>query len=234
MNLRRFLLNFACPGFIKGAESIPVLLGVPLTAYLNDASNRYGRAGYFLCAAVAAISAILMFFVGHPTNGRQNLSKYSTNGSITSHCTLPTSECPDLLNRSFSSNNRYGNWYRQQAPYTTMTTNGGCSAVANGGHHHSHGNCSNTPSHHHHQHHHHNQYLNGGGGGSYHHTSHCPNGGVANGLSTGNGRLQKSLSFAFQNPAMWNDSYHHSSAHAYSNGGGAPNYATYRPHSRYI
>lgn len=202
-------------GFIKGAESIPVLLGVPITAYLNDASHRYGRAGYYVCAAVAAISAILMFFVGHPSNGRQNLSKYSTNGSITSHCTLPTSECPDLLNRSFSSN-RYGNWYRQQ-PYPTMTN--GCTAAAG---HHQH--ACNTPSHH--------AYMNGVSGVGCH-ASHCPNGG-ASGVSSGNGRLQKSLSFAFQNPAMWNDTnpYQHSHS-AYANGNaGAYNYATYRPHSR--
>ncbi|KAJ6645744.1 Monocarboxylate transporter 2 [Pseudolycoriella hygida] len=159
-------------GFIKGAESIPVLLGVPISVFLNDSSHRYGRAGYYVCAAVAAISAILMFFVPNTSNGRQNVSKYSTNGSITSHCTLATSDCPDLLNRSFSSA-RYGNWYSG----TTMT-NGCASAV------HPHY----TPTHY--------RYINGG--------MMCQNG-MMNG-SVGRGRLQKSLSFAFQTP-NWNESY---------------------------
>lgn len=102
--------HFICAGFIRCAESIPVLFGVPLTAFLNESSqNGYGRAGYFVCSASTAISAILMFFVGYPAGGRQNLSKYSANGSITSHFTVPTTDCPDLLNRSFSS--RYNNWY---------------------------------------------------------------------------------------------------------------------------
>ena len=52
-------------GFIKTAEAIPVLLGVPITAFLNDASYRYGRAGYYICSAASAISAIVMFFIGH-------------------------------------------------------------------------------------------------------------------------------------------------------------------------
>lgn len=64
-------------GFIKSAESLPVLVGVPLCAFLNDSSHRYGRAGYYICAASAAISAIILFFVGHPDG--KNM-KYSANG----------------------------------------------------------------------------------------------------------------------------------------------------------
>lgn len=105
-----FYFPFHWAGFIRCAESIPVLFGVPLTAFLNESSqNGYGRAGYFVCSASTAISAILMFFVGYPAGGRQNVSKYSANGSITSHYTVPTTDCPDILNRSFSS--RYNNWY---------------------------------------------------------------------------------------------------------------------------
>lgn len=59
--------NCVILGFIRCAESIPILIGVPLTAFLNDSSHRYGRAGYFICSASTAISAILMFFVGYPT-----------------------------------------------------------------------------------------------------------------------------------------------------------------------
>lgn len=109
------------PGFIRCAESIPVLFGVPLTAFLNESSqNGYGRAGYFVCSASTAISAILMFFVGYPAGGRQNVSKYSANGSITSHYTVPTTDCPDLLNRSFSS--RYNNWYSSGTQQTQCTS----------------------------------------------------------------------------------------------------------------
>lgn len=76
----KILINFI--GFIRGAESIPVLIGVPLAAFLNESSHRYGRAGYYVCSAATAIGAILMFFVGYPESGRQNNnnSKYSTNG----------------------------------------------------------------------------------------------------------------------------------------------------------
>lgn len=94
-----------------------MLLGVPLTAFLNDSSHRYGRAGYFVCSASTAIAAILMFFIGYPSGGRQNVSKYSANGSITSHFTVPSNDCPDLLNRSFSS--RYNNWYSNSGTQCT-------------------------------------------------------------------------------------------------------------------
>lgn len=60
-------MNFLA-GFIKGAEAIPVLLSVPLTGYLNEASLSYGKAGYYVCSAAAAISAVLMFFIGNPDN----------------------------------------------------------------------------------------------------------------------------------------------------------------------
>uniref|UniRef100_A0A182IWM4 Monocarboxylate transporter n=1 Tax=Anopheles atroparvus TaxID=41427 RepID=A0A182IWM4_ANOAO len=110
-------------GFIKGAESLPVLFGVPLCAFLNDSSHRYGRAGYYICAASAAISAIILFFVGYP-DGRN--MKYSTNGSITSRCTAPTSssDCQHILDRSFSSQ-RYNNphWYGTST-HTTSLANG--------------------------------------------------------------------------------------------------------------
>lgn len=70
------------PGFIKGAESIPVLISIPLTGFLNDASSTgtetSGKAGYYICSALTAISAVLMFFIGYPKNS----TKYSTNGWV--------------------------------------------------------------------------------------------------------------------------------------------------------
>ncbi|XP_055596121.1 uncharacterized protein LOC129746484 isoform X2 [Uranotaenia lowii] len=109
-------------GFIKSAESLPVLFGVPLCAFLNDSSHRYGRAGYYICAASAAISAIILFFVGHPDGKNMN---YSANGSITSRCTAPTSstDCQRMLNRSFSSQ-RFNNhqWSYPNTQSTNMSS----------------------------------------------------------------------------------------------------------------
>lgn len=145
-----------------------------------------------------------MFFIGYPAGGRQNVSKYSANGSITSHCTMPTSECPDLLNQSFSSA-RYNNWYNN-TPFTTMSN--GCKSSS---HQHY------TPTHSH-------------SNGNAYHGSHCPNG---HGNTTANGgrhgRLQKSLSFAFQTPSSWSDYNYPASCYNATD----LNYSTIRPHSRY-
>lgn len=177
-----FKTCFVYLGFIRCAESIPVLIGVPLTAFLNDSSHRYGRAGYFICSAVTSISAILMFFIGYPAGGRQNMSKYSANGSIMSHCTVPTTDCPDLLNRSFSSA-RYNNWYSNSGTHCTSLSNG-CSSLHHRGNY--------TPAHH--------QYQTN----RYCHSNHCIN---RVPVENGYGRLHKSLSFAFQTPMMWNEGY---------------------------
>lgn len=77
---------FYLVGYIRGAESIPIIIGIPLTVYLNDSSHRYGRAGYYISSAAAAISAILMFFVGYP-DGRSGGSKFGTvNGLVEFSC----------------------------------------------------------------------------------------------------------------------------------------------------
>lgn len=65
-----------CLGFIKGAESIPVLISIPLTGFLNDVSLTQGKAGYYICSALVAVSGVLMFFIGFP----KNTSKMSMNG----------------------------------------------------------------------------------------------------------------------------------------------------------
>jgi hypothetical protein len=65
-------------GYIKGAESIPVLISIPLTGFLNDASLTHGKAGYYICSALVAISGVLMFFIGYPKNTPN--SKFSANG----------------------------------------------------------------------------------------------------------------------------------------------------------
>lgn len=138
-------------GFIKTAEAIPVLFGIPLVSFLNEAStNRTstadplaqvenGRAGYFVCSAATAISTVLLFFIGHPER-RYNkpltgtgigpgavTTGASCNGSLISHCgvLLPGNDCPDLLNRSFNSSSRYGahNWY--PSSYSRCSVGGG-------------------------------------------------------------------------------------------------------------
>ncbi|XP_062705982.1 monocarboxylate transporter 12 isoform X2 [Aedes albopictus] len=194
-------------GFIKSAESLPVLVGVPLCAFLNDSSHRYGRAGYYICAASAAISAIILFFVGHPDG--KNM-KYSANGSITSRCTAPTSssDCQHMLNRSFSSQRFNNQWYPnthgtnlssaaaygglggqpQQPPQRCLSSqfmNGGPGVALGNG--------------------------TGGGGGAggttgtanyNYHSPYCQSAGQPH---HHHGRLHKSLSFAFQSPTVANE-----------------------------
>ncbi|XP_050298344.1 monocarboxylate transporter 2-like [Anthonomus grandis grandis] len=47
--------------FIQGAKSIPVLLGIPLTGYINQT---YPKAGYYFSFSATLIGACLMFLVG--------------------------------------------------------------------------------------------------------------------------------------------------------------------------
>ncbi|XP_036328523.1 uncharacterized protein LOC118740892 [Rhagoletis pomonella] len=76
---------------LKGAESIPVLISIPLTSFLNDYSLHYGRAGYFICSAAVAIGGIIIFFMtystfeqssgAHQGNNNNNNKKHG-NGAI--------------------------------------------------------------------------------------------------------------------------------------------------------
>uniref|UniRef100_A0A1I8MPA2 Major facilitator superfamily (MFS) profile domain-containing protein n=1 Tax=Musca domestica TaxID=7370 RepID=A0A1I8MPA2_MUSDO len=120
--------------FIRGIEAIPVLISVPLTIFLNDYSPKYGRAGYYICSAAAAIAAIIIFFIGYSSYSHQNPSQRSQeNGSVvpaprmrsmstqyvrnkyqpaftvdypkSNGCDYPA---PDLLNRSCISLNQLG------------------------------------------------------------------------------------------------------------------------------
>lgn len=101
-------------GFIRGVESIPVLISVPLTSFLNDYSLKYGRAGYFICAAAAAIAGIVIFFIGNSSSGRapdkncNNHFKNYANDSLKSATTMANNfphvagmneYPPDLLHR---------------------------------------------------------------------------------------------------------------------------------------
>lgn len=224
-------------GFIKTAEAIPVLFGIPLVSFLNEASSmvpgaevgqaqhilHHGRAGYFVCSAATAISTVLLFFIGHPErryNKPAATSTNSCNGSLISHCgggglggPLAGSDCPDLLNRSFNSSARYGggtlpHWYPNPYTPTKRCSTGGVGVYSS----------SVYPV----QHQHpgqqqmppaYNQNPNAD-------QQHCKrtNGGagtvagsVAGGSRLHPPRLQKSLSFAFQTPPasiLWSEPNH--------------------------
>ncbi|XP_037961004.1 uncharacterized protein LOC119690083 [Teleopsis dalmanni] len=118
-------------GVLRGVESVPVLISVPLTSFLNDYSLKYGRAGYYICSAAAAIAGIIIFFINYSNMQHSSLSRKYGNGAIPApparpavhryraNCrTIPPldnflySNCelnaPDLLNRSCISLNQLG------------------------------------------------------------------------------------------------------------------------------
>ncbi|KAG5674643.1 hypothetical protein PVAND_004597 [Polypedilum vanderplanki] len=206
-------------GYIKGAESIPILISIPLTGFLNDASLTHGKAGYYICSALVAISGVLMFFIGYPKNTVQN-TKYSVNGSILSRYNGTSTDCSGGgPNSSFRCNNNP--WPAAYYPSTAECSNA-------------------TPHHHHHYPPQYNQFSNGvvassttpATAASFHHN--CRNGALPH------GRLQKSLSFAFQTPAMMNELYHGNSCQNQLNSINYPErsfsrcdiYSSQRSHSR--
>ena len=48
-------------GFVQGAEAIPVMVGVPMTGYINQQAP---RAGFYFSTAATLAGAVLLFFVG--------------------------------------------------------------------------------------------------------------------------------------------------------------------------
>ncbi|KAJ8712329.1 hypothetical protein PYW07_005171 [Mythimna separata] len=48
-------------GFVQGAEAIPVMVGVPVTGYINQ---QVPRAGFYFSSAATLAGAMLLFFVG--------------------------------------------------------------------------------------------------------------------------------------------------------------------------
>lgn len=49
-------------GFVQGAEAIPVIVGVPVTGYINQQAP---RAGFYFSTAATLAGAFLLFFVGY-------------------------------------------------------------------------------------------------------------------------------------------------------------------------
>lgn len=65
-------------GFVQGAESIPVLLGVPITGYINQV---HPKAGYYFSCASTVIGALLFFAIGH--------KKQEPTTNVVTECACP-------------------------------------------------------------------------------------------------------------------------------------------------
>ncbi|KAF5291585.1 hypothetical protein FQR65_LT01898 [Abscondita terminalis] len=72
-------------GFVQGAKSIPVLLGVPITGYINQL---YPKAGYYFSFVSTLIGASLMFLVGTKKEHVNSIS----NCNLT-NCNTNMNEC---------------------------------------------------------------------------------------------------------------------------------------------
>lgn len=66
--------------FIQGAKSIPVLIGIPITGYINQ---NYPKAGYYFSFATTILGASLMFLVGAKKDHNQ-----SDCNSIIQNCSI--------------------------------------------------------------------------------------------------------------------------------------------------
>lgn len=53
--------NLCFPGFVQSAEAIPVIVGVPVTGYINQQAP---RAGFYFSTAATLAGAVMLFFVG--------------------------------------------------------------------------------------------------------------------------------------------------------------------------
>nr|CAD7404626.1 unnamed protein product [Timema cristinae] len=79
-------------GFVQGAEAIPVLLGVPITGYINQS---HPKAGYYFSFLSTMLGAALLFFVGCPK--RPETPVFSTVPLTGETCSCPpTSPTPHL------------------------------------------------------------------------------------------------------------------------------------------
>lgn len=76
--------------FIQGAKSIPVLIGIPITGYINQT---YPKAGYYFSFVTTVIGASLMFLVG--TKKEHGVNQNNCN-SIMPNCNLNNYILPNL------------------------------------------------------------------------------------------------------------------------------------------
>ncbi|XP_017755394.1 PREDICTED: monocarboxylate transporter 10-like [Eufriesea mexicana] len=92
LRARHFARSWA---LVQAAEALPILLGVPLTGYMNDNSP---RVGYYACTLSSLCGAALLFLVGW---GRQPASpllpgSHLSNVSIPPPCACPPPPRPRL------------------------------------------------------------------------------------------------------------------------------------------
>ncbi|CAG9815882.1 unnamed protein product [Phaedon cochleariae] len=82
-------------GFIQGAKSVPVLIGIPITGYINQT---YPKAGYYFSFVTTIIGASLMFLVGTRKDHTSILNSHSNsnlnNCSVTNLNLMNDCACP--------------------------------------------------------------------------------------------------------------------------------------------
>lgn len=100
--------------FIQGAKSIPVLIGIPITGYINQT---YPKAGYYFSFVSTIIGASLMFLVGTKKdhipqsncnsniNNLSNLNNYNINNL--NECICPLGPYTNIYGHELNPYNLY-------------------------------------------------------------------------------------------------------------------------------
>ncbi|XP_031354318.1 monocarboxylate transporter 2-like isoform X2 [Photinus pyralis] len=81
-------------GFVQGAKSVPVLLGVPITGYINQ---MYPKCGYYISFVSTIVGASLMFLVGTKS---EHVNSISSNCDL--NCKANMNQCICGLNNSYA------------------------------------------------------------------------------------------------------------------------------------
>lgn len=72
--------------FVQGAKSFPVLIGIPITGYINQS---YPKAGYYFSFVSTVLGASLMFLVGTKKEQQQNVVNNVCKVNAMSGCVCP-------------------------------------------------------------------------------------------------------------------------------------------------
>lgn len=94
LRARHFARSWA---LVQAAEALPILLGVPLTGYMN--ANANSRVGYYACTLSSLCGAALLFLVGwgrQPASPLLPGSSHLSNMSIPPPCACPPPPRPRL------------------------------------------------------------------------------------------------------------------------------------------
>ncbi|XP_018574164.1 monocarboxylate transporter 2-like [Anoplophora glabripennis] len=79
--------------FVQGAKSLPVLLGIPITGYINQT---YPKAGYYFSFVTTIIGASLMFLVGTRKDHNPMINSNANNCNLNS-CTIANLNLNDCV-----------------------------------------------------------------------------------------------------------------------------------------